>query len=98
MENPGHFWVEINNGEGKIPHVTIRSCSAMLEIFIRSGTPHAIATTRATPTWQLGLHGMRRRLEAFGGTLNLYNDGEETILEVKLPVQSKGRASSPALS
>ena len=74
------------HSKGQAPNLTVRPIEGALEISIRSGPSQPTRVESDMPTWQLGLKGMRRRLEAFGGTLNLKNTADETKLEVILPV------------
>lgn len=67
----------VRHGDAKIPHVSITPSNDKLDILISSGRSKSAELSAEMPTWRLGLHGMRRRLEAFGGTLVLDNAIDE---------------------
>ncbi len=74
------------HGDAEIPHVSVKPSGAKLDILISSGRSKLAEASPEMPAWRLGLHGMRRRLEAFGGTLVLDNAINETKLIVTLPI------------
>lgn len=82
------------HGGDRIPHVGVRLVDDAITIVIRSGAASPVATTEQMPIWNLGLNGMRRRLEAFDGKLWLDRVGDETHLRVKLPWSGSLAASS----
>ncbi|SEL28822.1 hypothetical protein SAMN05421666_3379 [Roseovarius nanhaiticus] len=74
------------HGGGTVPKVSIEPGESHLDIVIHSGPSSEAGAAPNTSTWKLGLHGMRRRLEAFGGQLLLQNEADETNLRVRLPI------------
>lgn len=81
------------HGEGKTPQIMIRTLDTALEIQIRNCPHNSSQAVPDTPALRLGLQGMRRRLEVFGGTLAIHNSETETTLTVSLPMLSE--AASP---
>ncbi len=79
----------LNHGSAKIPKASVQYNNKVLEISIHSGAPRPTDVTSSSRTWGLGLQGMRRRLDAFGGTLNLSESNNEVMLNVLLPVHSE---------
>lgn len=74
------------HGSGRVPRVSMKSSGEALEIVIRSGPSKPAEAVPEKPNLRLGLHGMRRRLEVFGGTLVLDNTVDGTSLHVTLPL------------
>lgn len=76
------------HGVGKPPKITLKRSGANLEVLIHSGPSRPATATPDMPSWRLGLQGMRRRLEPFGGTLILNSAADETKLHVDLPIKT----------
>lgn len=78
----------IHHGSHAPFHVSVHAEDEALEIEIRNQTSEVVEVVPEPPTWHLGLHGMRRRLEVYGGSVALHNDSDEISLCAKLPLQA----------
>ncbi|MFD0857838.1 sensor histidine kinase [Roseovarius aquimarinus] len=76
----------MRHGGDKTPKVVITSQETRLVISIHNGASSDVQETPRPAAWRLGLNGMRRRLDAFGGELVLENGGETAMLRVTLPI------------
>jgi signal transduction histidine kinase len=74
-----------HGGDGPI-RVSAEPETAALVVTIASPRASSQATTEAGSQQKLGLQGMRRRLSAFGGAVELKLQGNHAILRVAIPV------------
>lgn len=78
----------VRHGGDHAPKVVIRRGASRLEIVIHGGPSNGDAATAEKAPWHLGLQGMRRRLEVFGGKLGLEIERDRSTLRITLPVPS----------
>jgi len=80
----------VRHGDDTIPIVSIRVQGKALDILIRNGRSASVERDKIfPPVDRLGLQAMRRRLQAFGGTLALDHADVETQLRVTLPLRGE---------
>ena len=77
------------------PSLTMQLDAHVLHVVIRNlpAEPTEIASDMSR--WHLGINGMRRRLEAFGGTLVLNSTTSEISLKITLPLDSTAVCVQP---
>ncbi|WP_296662573.1 hypothetical protein [Roseovarius sp.] len=78
----------VRHGQGRIPLVIVHQTGAILDVVICGGKSQGANTTSSVTPWHLGLQGMRRRLDAFGGRIDLAIAEDSSTLHVTLPVHS----------
>jgi signal transduction histidine kinase len=74
------------HGDGNIPSLAAVSEEGSILVTIRSVSGAGAAADSDAKPGGLGLQGMRRRLEAFGGNLTLENSGGWVTLQARLPL------------
>ena len=76
----------IRHGDGHVPRLTVVLSGHAIDIRVEGQSrPQDIGDTRDA-TRRLGLQGMRRRLNAFGGWMTFTREDRTTVLQVMLPV------------
>ncbi|GEM_PF-1897799 len=79
----------LHHGEGDTPpHLRVHQHGKILLITVRNAPAAATGRSRSKVWHGLGLHGMRRRLDAFGGACQLETVGQHAVLTVLLPLGS----------
>ncbi|MGX0978134.1 signal transduction histidine kinase [Roseovarius sp. MBR-51] len=78
----------VRHSEGRIPLVKVCQSGSIMDIVIYGGKSQGAKSTPSVTPWHLGLQGMRRRLDAFGGSIDLAIAEDSSTLHVTLPVQS----------
>jgi signal transduction histidine kinase len=78
----------VRHGEGRIPVVKVCQRGSILDITIYGGKSQGAKSTASVTPWHLGLQGMRRRLDAFEGSIDLDIAKDSSTLHVTLPIQS----------
>lgn len=78
----------VRHGEGRIPLVKVCQRGSILDITIYGGKSQGAKSTASVTPWHLGLQGMRRRLDAFEGSIDLDIAKDSSTLHVTLPIQS----------
>lgn len=74
------------HGGGEIPCLAVVRDEGSILVTIRSASGDGAAAHSDAQPGGLGLQGMRRRLEAFGGNLTLENDAGWVTLQARLPL------------
>lgn len=74
------------HGEGDTPHLTVHMHRNILLVTVRNRLANTTGRPRSRTWHGLGLQGMRRRLDAFGGSCQLERVGEQAVLTVLLPL------------
>jgi signal transduction histidine kinase len=75
----------VRHGQGRIPLVSVHQSGPILDIVICGGKSQGAKPTSSVTPWHLGLQGMRRRLDAFGGRIDLDIAEDSSKLHVALP-------------
>jgi signal transduction histidine kinase len=78
------------HASGRMPVLSVREADGLIEVEIRSGLGRADGSRSfGGSSGGLGLQGMRRRLDALGGTVTFEAAGDEAVLHATLPVSSR---------
>lgn len=88
----------VRHGHGIPPRVTVRQAGSALHISILGGHSKSARSIRPGTPWHLGLQGMRRRLDAFEGKVDLQILDNSSELQVVLPVRSSNEEIELPLS
>lgn len=88
----------VRHGKDHVAKVTIRQRALTLDVVIQGGPSQAPTSAPEMNPWHLGLNGMRRRLETFGGEFVLDIGQNESRLHITLPLQSPDEQSSARIS
>ena len=84
----------LRHGGSAPPSLTMRLDADALHLVIRNLPAEPAANASDMSRWHLGINGMRRRLEVFGGTLALNSLTSEISLEITLPLDSSADSRS----
>lgn len=88
----------VHHGGDATPSVSMTATDGALKIAIRNRPSDPAEIKTELPTWHLGLNGMRRRLDAFGGALVFENTPSEIRLCVTLPLETPLADTPSAIS
>lgn len=78
----------VRHGDGQPPRLTVSEKDGQIVIELLSTASPEVVADKPDVIRKLGLQGMRRRLDAFGGRVVLQSCGRDTQLRATLPIQS----------
>lgn len=84
----------VRHSKDHIAQITIRQRASALDVVIHGGPSEVTKSAPAMTPWHLGLNGMRRRLDAFGGEIALDIEHTGSRLRITRPLQSPDEQSS----
>ncbi len=88
----------LHHGEGDTSHLAVHLHGKILLVSVRNTLAATTDRPRSKVWHGLGLHGMRRRLDAFGGSCQLETVGQQVVLTVLLPLGSEAPGPGQPIS
>ena len=76
------------HGDGRRPRLRVTATDHAIEVRLHGQSSRTPVSEKPDLIRKLGLNGMRRRLDAFGGRAVFTRDGSDTLLHVILPTGS----------